>query len=59
MSICKGSTFMRFAPNRSGELAHPVEALTFSISGSPVVIYLFNADVSWKRDESGISAGFL
>lgn len=51
MNVRKGSSFMRVAPNRSDtdELAHPVEALTFWISGSPVVIYLFNADVSGKR----------
>lgn len=50
----KGSSFMHVAPNRSDteELAHPVEALTFSISGSLVVIYLFNADVSGKREKA-------
>lgn len=59
MNIRKGSSFMRVAPNRSDtdELAHPVEALTFSISGSPVVIYLFNADVSGKREKATFQRG--
>lgn len=51
----KGSSVIRVSPNRSdaSKLAHPVETLTFSISGSVVVIYLFNAAVSGQQGEKG------
>lgn len=65
MSKHKGSSVIRVSPDRSdaSKLAHPVETLTFSISGSPVVIYLFNAAVSGQRGKrshsDSISTEFL
>lgn len=44
MSKHKGSSVICVSPDRSdaSKLAHPVETLTFLISGSPVVIYLLS-----------------